>query len=135
MSKQDFGLNDKQKKFIEEYLVLGNIKHSAIRAGYSEKTAQVQGSRLLSNVKVQEYLKFRQDEIREELQQQFSSAALTAQRVMLKILNDPGATNKDKITVAKDFLDRAGFVPTTKQEISGVDGGAIKIVFKDPDTG
>ena len=40
--------------FIKEYILLGckNAKQAAIKAGYSEKTADQQGSRLLKNVKV-----------------------------------------------------------------------------------
>lgn len=46
------GLNKKQLKFVEEYVATRNAKMSAIAAGYSEKTAESQGSRLLSNAKV-----------------------------------------------------------------------------------
>lgn len=46
-------LNDKQEMFCREYLVDLNATQAAIRAGYSEKTAQEQSSRLLSNVMVQ----------------------------------------------------------------------------------
>ena len=42
----------KQQCFIEEYLVDLNATQAAIRAGYSEKTANEQGSRLLANVSV-----------------------------------------------------------------------------------
>ena len=54
MAKTKGGLNDKQQRFVEEYLVDLNGKQAAIRAGYSEKTAEQQASRLLSNVKVEE---------------------------------------------------------------------------------
>ena len=47
-------LTEKQKRFVEEYLLDLNATQAAIRAGYSEKTAQEQSSRLLSNVMVQE---------------------------------------------------------------------------------
>jgi phage terminase small subunit len=47
-------LTDKQKRFVEEYLVDLNATQAAIRAGYSEQTAHVQGPRLLENVRVQE---------------------------------------------------------------------------------
>lgn len=47
-------LNPKQEAFVREYLVDLNGKQAAIRAGYSPKTAEVQASRLLSHVKVQE---------------------------------------------------------------------------------
>jgi len=47
-------LTPKQERFVAEYLIDLNATQAAIRAGYSEKTAQQQGSRLLLNVKVQE---------------------------------------------------------------------------------
>lgn len=46
-------LTDKQELFCHEYLVDLNATQAAVRAGYSEKTAQEQASRLLSNVMVQ----------------------------------------------------------------------------------
>jgi phage terminase small subunit len=45
-------LTSKQELFITEYMKDLNATQAAIRAGYSEKTAQEQGSRLLSNVMV-----------------------------------------------------------------------------------
>lgn len=44
--------NPKRDRFVREYLVDLNAKQAAIRAGYSPKTAESQGSRLLSNAKV-----------------------------------------------------------------------------------
>ena len=43
----------KQDVFVDEYLIDLNATQAAIRAGYSVKTADQQGSRLLANVKVQ----------------------------------------------------------------------------------
>ena len=45
-------LTPKQARFVEEYLVDLNAKQAAIRAGYSAKSAHVEGSRLLTNAKV-----------------------------------------------------------------------------------
>jgi phage terminase small subunit len=45
-------LTPKQEAFCQEYLVDLNATQAAARAGYSEATAQEQGSRLLSNVMV-----------------------------------------------------------------------------------
>ena len=50
-------LTPKQKKFCDEYLIDLNATQSAIRAGYSEKTAYSQGQRLLKNVEIQEYIR------------------------------------------------------------------------------
>ena len=47
-------LTPKQQRFVEEYMIDLNATQAAIRAGYSEKTAQEQSSRLLSNVMVSE---------------------------------------------------------------------------------
>lgn len=47
-------LTEKQQRFVEEYLIDLNATQSAIRAGYSAKTADQQGSRMLANVKVQQ---------------------------------------------------------------------------------
>ena len=54
-------LTAKQERFVEEYLVDLNAKQAAIRAGYSKKTAEVQGSRLLSNAKVAEVVQAGRD--------------------------------------------------------------------------
>lgn len=47
-------LTDKQRRFVDEYLIDLNATQAAIRAGYSAKTADQQGSRMLANVKVQQ---------------------------------------------------------------------------------
>ena len=43
----------KQERFVEEYLIDLNATQAAIRAGYSPKTANEQGARLLAKVSVQ----------------------------------------------------------------------------------
>lgn len=49
-------LTEQQKRFVQELFKHNhNAKQAAIAAGYSEKTAEVQASRLLRNVKVLEY--------------------------------------------------------------------------------
>lgn len=55
-------LTPRQERFVDEYLLDLNGKQAAIRAGYSEKTAEVQASRLLSNVKVQAQIQKRRQE-------------------------------------------------------------------------
>lgn len=49
-------LNDKQKRFCQEYIVDLNGTQAAIRAGYSEKTAKEQAARLLTNANIEEYI-------------------------------------------------------------------------------
>lgn len=45
-------LTAKQRAFVREYLIDLNATQAAVRAGYSEKTANEQGARLLANVSV-----------------------------------------------------------------------------------
>ena len=45
-------LTPRQERFVAEYLIDLNATQAAIRAGYSAKTAEVQGPRLLGNVRV-----------------------------------------------------------------------------------
>lgn len=49
-------LTAKQQRFVDEYLKDLNATQAAIRAGYSKNTADQQASRLLTNVKVSQYL-------------------------------------------------------------------------------
>ena len=49
-------LNQRQIRFVQNYMKTNNITHSAIDAGYSPKTAHVQGCKLLKNTKVSEYI-------------------------------------------------------------------------------
>lgn len=49
-------LTTKQLIFCKEYLIDYNATRSATVAGYSEKTADSQGSRMLKNVKIKTYL-------------------------------------------------------------------------------
>lgn len=62
MSK-DKKLTGKQQRFVSEYLIDGNATQAAIRAGYSEKTANPQGNRLLANVSVSAAIKAGQKNI------------------------------------------------------------------------
>lgn len=71
-------LTEKQKLFCNEYLIDLNATQAAIRAGYSEKTAEQTASRLLRNVKVQEYI--------EKLMQDKQSNLIASQDEVLETL-------------------------------------------------
>jgi phage terminase small subunit len=55
-------LSNKRMAFVEEYLIDFNAYQAALRAGYSERSARQQGSRLLSKDNIQEAIKARLDE-------------------------------------------------------------------------
>ena len=72
-------LTKQQKLFTKEYLVDLNATQSAIRAGYSKKTARSQGQRLLTNVDIQEL-------IQKETRKKFNEVDLTAKKVIDEII-------------------------------------------------
>lgn len=113
-------LTEQRKCFIEEYLKLHcrNATQAAKNAGYSEKTAHSQASDILKDSEVQEYLKMRKSQIESELREMFVLEAQEAFEVMRDIMKNKKARDVDRINVAKDFLDRAGFKPTEKLEVS-----------------
>lgn len=81
-------LTNKQKRFCEEYLIDLNATQAAIRAGYSPKTAEQTASRLLRNVKVQEYIAKRQKELSR-------STEITQERVIKELALIAFSNNAD----------------------------------------
>lgn len=108
-----------QKLFIDEYLRgrKSNATEAAKAAGYSIKSAHVQAHQLLKNPIVLRYLNEKEETIDKELRQEFLFDAIEARRIMLNIMKDEEAANRDRLSAAKDFLDRAGFKPTDKKEV------------------
>ncbi len=68
-------MNPKQRQFCIEYMVDKNATNAAIRAGYSKKTAQQIGSRLLLNVVIA-------DEIAKLIKDQEIKTLVTAEYVI-----------------------------------------------------
>lgn len=59
-------LNQRQKKFCDEYLIDCNATQAAIRAGYSPKTAKQIGQRMLTNVDLKDYIDVQLERIHNE---------------------------------------------------------------------
>ncbi|OMF00284.1 hypothetical protein BK124_11545 [Paenibacillus amylolyticus] len=98
--------------FVTEYIKNGgNGTAAAIAAGYSEKSAYSQASRLLKSVEVQQYLNNTQQSINKDLRMMFAEDAVKAYNVMLEIMQSPNAMDKDRLVAARDLLDRAGYKP------------------------
>lgn len=101
--------------FVTEYLRNGNnATQAAIAAGYSEKTASSQGSRLLKSVEIQQYLNKTEQNLNKDLRMMFAEDAVKAYNVMLEIMQDPEAMHKDRLIAARDLLDRAGYKPVDR---------------------
>ena len=75
LGKVMIAVNRKQKRFADEYLIDCNATQAAIRAGYSPKTANEQGNRLLANVSISTY-------IEQQLEQIHNAKSADAQEVL-----------------------------------------------------
>lgn len=71
-------LSDKQRVFVDEYLVDLNATQAAIRAGYSPKTANEQGARMLAKVSIQA-------ELSERMKAREQRTEITQDRVLQEI--------------------------------------------------
>ena len=92
-------LNKRQIDFIQEYMKTNNITQSATKAGYSPKTAAVQGCNLLKNVKVRNYI----DAINERLE---SEKIADIQEVMEYLTSVMRGEAKDQFDMDVSIQDR-----------------------------
>lgn len=92
-------LNKRQIDFIQEYMKTNNITQSATKAGYSPKTAAVQGCNLLKNVKVRNYI----DAINERLE---SAKIADIQEVMEYLTAVMRGEAKDQFDMDVSIQDR-----------------------------
>lgn len=71
-------MNDRQREFCRQYLVDLNATQAAIRAGYSTKTANEQGSQLLAKLSIQE-------EIQKLIKERSQRTEVTADKVVKEL--------------------------------------------------
>ena len=92
-------LNKRQIDFVQEYMKTNNINQSAIKAGYSPKTARSQGSRLLCNVNIRNYI----DAITERLE---SDKIADIQEVMEYLTSVMRGEKKDQFDLDPALSER-----------------------------
>lgn len=85
-------MNKKQQRFVDEYLIDLNATQAAIRAGYSVKTANEQGARLLANVSIS-------NAIAKEMAERSKRTGINQDRVVLELAKIAFANIADFINV------------------------------------
>ena len=127
----DIKLKPKELVFAEEWLKTTNATQSAIKAGYSARTAYSAGNRLLKKVDVKQYIDERLAEMKESSiadtneVMQFLSSTMRGD-IPDQFGLDPALNDRLK---AAELLGKRYKLFTDKQEISGADGEPIKVVF------
>jgi phage terminase small subunit len=126
----DQKLTEKQARFIAEYLIDLNATKAAIRAGYSEKTAQQQGSRLLLNVVVAAEIKAKRVKLTE-------TTDLTIERVRAGLIKEAeregeGASHSARVAALAHLGKHLGMF-IERHEHTGADGGPVQVIIQNAD--
>lgn len=126
-------LTEKQKRFVQEYLVDLNASAAARRAGYSEKTTNEQGARLSAKSSVQA-------SIQAAIRQRQKRVEITQDMVMKELAAIAFTNATDFVTISSDGLinvkstqeipeDKLGAVASIKYSANGL-GVEIKLYDK-----
>lgn len=114
-------LTDKQQRFVDEYLIDLNATQAAIRAGYSVKTANEQGSQNLAKLSIQQV-------IAEKMAERSRRTGANQDRVVLELA---------KIAFVKltDIIDEKGKIKdtATEDDLACLEG--YKYKYSDTDSG
>ena len=113
-------LTEKQKKFVEEYLIDLNATQAAIRAGYSVKTADVQSSRMLGNVKVQQA-------IAEKMAERSRRTGINQDRVLMELAKI-AFVNADDVINAQDATTKEG---ASRDDLAAIQSIKVKSFGED----
>ena len=95
----DTNLTDKQLLFATEYIKTANATQAALKAGYSENSARQQGSRLLSNANVSQY-------IQSHMKKKNKSTIATADEVLEYLTKVMNGEEKDAFGLDTSIADR-----------------------------
>lgn len=116
------GLTDKQERFVAEYLVDSIGSAAAVRAGYSERSAQSNARDLLANPKVRAAINAGKRRITKKLE-------LTAEKVLADIERISNKAEKSRQFNAairgKQLLGQHLKLFTEKHEHGGIGGGPV----------
>ena len=103
---QDTPLPPRHILFIEAFCMGENATQAAIGAGYSPKTAHVQGSRMLSNVKILSQIKDRMLDHRERCSITVDNLTAELEEVRLLAIKANRPSAAVRATIAKAKLHR-----------------------------
>lgn len=81
-------MNERQKRFADEYLIDMNAEAAAIRAGYSPKYARGNAHKLVANSGIREHIKKRMDEKEADLIASQDEVLQTLTRILRREEND-----------------------------------------------
>ena len=107
-------MTHRQELFIQEYIKTGNATSSAIKAGYSERTAKSIGQRLLTFVDIKKKI----NELSQKIACNSIMTAKERQEYLTKLINAADVKVSDKLKVL-DILNKMTGEYIQKVEVNG----------------
>ena len=115
-------MTDKQRRFAEEYLIDLNATQAAIRAGYSERTANRIASENLSKLDIQQYITARQAEARARVEVTQEEILLQLKKIGLSDVDAEDIKVADKLKAMDMMIRMLGY---DKPQSESTDGGGV----------
>lgn len=127
-SQEQRKLTPRQELFVEFYTTVGspgygNGNKSAELAGYSGDYQTI--SSIASENLTKPYIISEIERRKHDLQQRFKTEATNAFDTMVALMNNDRVSPRVRLDACKDILDRAGYKPNDKLELTGKDGSPI----------
>jgi len=126
-------MTEKQRRFADYYIETGNATESAIRAGYSKKTAKEMGHENLTKPHLREYIDKRLEEMAEkrimnaeEAMQLLTAIARNEEKEEVVLFGEGGSIIEEKGISAKDRLKAIELIGkrfamwTEKQQVENI---------------
>lgn len=102
-------MNERQRRFADEYIITGSVYQSAINAGYSENYAKARAHELLVNVGVSEYIQKRMEELQDE--------KILTQKQILVMLSEIASGQAMETVVVTTKVAELKFDPISKKSV------------------
>lgn len=118
-------MNERQRRFAEYYAQSGNAAQSAVKAGYSEKYANTNASKLLQNTTIQEYIR----QLVEKTQDERIMTAKARQALLSDIAENSDNAPSDRIK-AVDTLNKMTGEYTVKVDTTVKTSDKLSDVFR-----
>lgn len=127
-------LNERQRRFADEYIIVGAAYPAAIQAGYSEKYAKTNSHKLLENTRIRTYIDERLDELKsqkvadqQEIMEFLTSVMRGEIQEPMPLLDGEGyqkvievRPNAQARKAAAELLGKRYAMWTDKQQIEGI---------------
>lgn len=126
-------MTPKQQRFVAEYLIDFNATQAAVRAGFSAKTAQQQGSRMLLNVVVANAIKAAQEKLSAKFEVKAEDVIRELAHIGFSNMRDFTAFGPDGVTL-RDMSEMSEAATRCIAEVSQtttVGGGSVKFKLHD----